>query len=451
MEVFKVRGGNMLHGEINIEGAKNAALAIIPAAIFADGPCTIDNVPEISDVDIMLKVLKYMGAEIERPVKGTVKIDCRNVDPDKLVPACLSRRFRASYYLLGSLLGKYKRANVAMPGGCRFGDRPIDLHIKGFEALGAIVTIEGYEFTCDACGGDCSFTEYQAESAKCSDPLNSVVRVRADELNGNQIYMNVVSVGATINVMLASVMAKGLTVIENAAREPHVVDLANFLNSMGADIRGAGTDIIRIYGVGEMHGSDYSIIPDQIEAGTYMVAVAAAGGDVVIKNVIPKHLETITSLLKDGGVRVSATGDSVRVAADGSRVKAFRVKTRPHPGFPTDMQPQFGALLSTCVGEGKVIESVWETRFQYIDQLRKMGAQVKIDDDTATFTGVPYLTGTRVRADDLRAGAAMVIAGLMAKGETVITNVNLIDRGYANIVEKLTAVGADIKRVEIEE
>ena len=447
MEAFKICGGKKLYGEINISGAKNAAVAIIPAAIYADGPCTIENVPNISDVDIMLKVLIYMGAKVDRPEPGKIVIDCTGVDPDKLVPTCLSRRFRASYYLLGSLLGKYKRASVAMPGGCRFGNRPIDLHVKGFEALGATVIIEEHRHPCEACGLKCDFPEYKEEAEHCSDPDNSVVRVSAERLIGNQVYMNVVSVGATINVMLASVMAEGMTVIENAAREPHVVDLANFLNSMGADIRGAGTDIIRIYGVKEMHGSSYSIIPDQIEAGTYMVAAAAAGGDVVINNVIPKHLETITSLLKDGGVQVTSTGDSVRVVSEGGRVNAFRVKTRPHPGFPTDMQPQFGALLSTCTGEGKVVESVWDTRFQYIEQLRLMGAQIEIEDDTAYISGVPYLTGTRVRADDLRAGAAMVIAGLMAKGETEITNIVLIERGYENIVEKLTAVGADIKRV----
>lgn len=421
MEKFVIRGGNKLHGNINISGAKNAALAIIPAALFAGEECRIENVPDISDVSTMIKILKHLGAEVTSPEPGVLLINSKNVKPVP-VPDEMTRKLRASYYLLGVLLGNFGSACVALPGGCYFGLRPIDQHIKGFEALGATVNTE-----------------------------KAVVCAEADELYGTAIYLDVVSVGATMNVMLSAVKAKGLTVIENAAREPHIVDLANFLNSMGADIRGAGTEVIKIRGVSEMHGCTYSIIPDQIEAGTYMVAAAATGGDVTIDNVIPKHLESITNKLEDCGVTVIEYDESVRIISDGGRSRACRVKTSPHPGFPTDMQPQITTLLCTCNGNSTVVEDVWDNRFKYIDQLRRMGANIIVNGDTALITGVDTLHGAPVEADDLRAGAAMVIAGLMADGETTVGNIKLIDRGYENLVEKLTAVGADISRQKFEE
>lgn len=421
MEKFVIRGGNKLHGNINISGAKNAALAIIPAALFSGEECRIENVPDISDVSTMIKILKHLGAEVTSTEPGVLLINSKNVKPVP-VPDEMTRKLRASYYLLGVLLGNFGSACVALPGGCYFGLRPIDQHIKGFEALGATVSTE-----------------------------KAVVCAQADELYGTAIYLDVVSVGATMNVMLAAVKAKGLTVIENAAREPHIVDLANFLNSMGADIRGAGTEVIKIRGVSEMHGCTYSIIPDQIEAGTYMVAAAATGGDVTIDNVIPKHLESITNKLEDCGVTVIEYDESVRIISEGGRSRACRVKTSPHPGFPTDMQPQITTLLCTCNGNSTVVEDVWDNRFKYIDQLRRMGANIIVNGDTALITGVDTLHGAPVEADDLRAGAAMVIAGLMADGETTVGNIKLIDRGYENLVEKLTAVGADISRQKFEE
>ncbi len=419
---FVICGGNKLNGEIKISGAKNAALAIMPAAIFAKGQCRIENIPDISDVRMMMKTLSLVGAKVERTEDGAILIDSTEVNPDIVIPDKMTRKFRASYYLLGALLGRFGRASVSMPGGCYFGERPIDQHIKGFEALGATVSTE-----------------------------SAVVQANADELMGSSVYMDVVSVGATINVMLAAVGASGLTVIENAAREPHIVDLANFLNSMGADVRGAGTDVIKIRGGKEMHSCTYSIIPDQIEAGTYMVAAAAVGGSVTITDVIPKHLESITSKLEECGVTVIEGDDTVKVVSDIGRVNSCRVKTRPHPGFPTDMQPQMAVLLTTCKGTSYVVESVWDNRFKYIQQLKRMGANVIVDGKSAIITGVEHLNGAPVEADDLRAGAAMVIAGMMAKGTTVVTNVELIDRGYEKIIEKLQAVGVDIKREEIEE
>jgi UDP-N-acetylglucosamine 1-carboxyvinyltransferase len=334
----------------------------------------------------------------------------------------MTRKLRASYYLLGVLLSNYGFASVALPGGCYFGVRPIDQHIKAFEAIGAVVNTD-----------------------------NAVVHVKGEELYGSSIYLDVVSVGATINAMLAAVKAKGLTVIENAAREPHIVDLANFLNSMGADIRGAGTEVIKIRGAENLHGCTYSIIPDQIEAGTYMVAVAAAGGDVIVNNVIPKHLESITNKLEDCGITVIEGDESVRIISDGKRPKACRVKTSPHPGFPTDMQPQFATLLCTCNGTSTVVEDVWDNRFKYVDQLRRMGANIIVNGDTALITGVEKLQAAPVEADDLRAGAAMVIAGLAANGETHVENIKYIDRGYEELIEKLSDVGADIKRVTYDE
>lgn len=416
MERFVIRGGNKLHGKINISGAKNAVLAIIPAAILSDEPCRIENVPKISDVSMMVKILRHIGADIEIPEDGVLLIDTKNVDPSITIPDSMTKKLRASYYLLGALLGTYGKASVAMPGGCYFGVRPIDQHIKGFEALGASVLQE-----------------------------SAIVSVSADGLLGASVYMDVVSVGATVNVMLAAVKAKGLTVIENAAREPHIVDLANFLNSMGADVRGAGTDVIKIRGVEKMHGCTYSVIPDQIEAGTYMAAAAAVGGDVIIDNVIPKHLESITSKLEDCGITVIEGDESVRVISNG-KPNTCRVKTMPHPGFPTDMQPQFAAMLTVAEGTSTIIESVWDNRFKYAEQLRRMGADIMVNGKTEIINGVKSLNGAPVEADDLRAGAAMVIAGLMANGVTTISNIKLIDRGYEQLVEKLTAVGADIKR-----
>ena len=422
MERFIIRGGKKLNGTITIGGAKNAALPIIAAAVFAGEPCRIENVPEISDVRMMIKILRYIGAEVTSPEKGVIVVDSANVRSDVTIPDDMTRKLRASYYLLGVLLSKYGSASVALPGGCYFGVRPIDQHIKAFEALGATVSTD-----------------------------NAIVEVSGNELYGSSIYLDVVSVGATINAMLAAVKAKGLTVIENAAREPHIVDLANFLNSMGADVRGAGTEVIKIRGVSEMHGCSYPIIPDQIEAGTYMVAAAAAGGDVLIDNVIPKHLESISNKLEDCGITVIEGDESVRIISDGGRPRACRVKTSPHPGFPTDMQPQFATLLCKCNGNSTVVEDVWDNRFKYIDQLRRMGANIIVNGDTALISGVEVLQAAPVEADDLRAGAAMVIAGLMAKGETTVDNIKYIDRGYEGIVEKLTAVGADITRVSIAE
>ncbi|MBO5896194.1 MAG: UDP-N-acetylglucosamine 1-carboxyvinyltransferase [Clostridia bacterium] len=422
MERFVIRGGNKLNGKITISGAKNAALPIIAASVFAGEPCRIENVPEISDVRMMGKILRYIGAEVTMPEPGVMVVDSKNVKADITIPDEMTRKLRASYYLLGVLLSKYGCASVALPGGCYFGVRPIDQHIKAFEALGATVSTD-----------------------------NAIVDVKCDELYGSSIYLDVVSVGATINAMLAAVKAKGLTVIENAAREPHIVDLANFLNSMGADVRGAGTEVIKIRGVSEMHGCTYSIIPDQIEAGTYMVAAAATGGDVLIDNVIPKHLESISNKLEDCGVTVIEGDESVRIISEGGRPRACRVKTSPHPGFPTDMQPQFATLLTICDGNSTVVEDVWDNRFKYIDQLRRMGANIIVNGDTALITGVDSLHSAPVEADDLRAGAAMIIAGLIANGETSIGNIKLIDRGYENIVEKLTAVGADIARVSFDE
>ena len=422
MEKFVIRGGNKLNGKINISGAKNAALAIIPAAIFAGEPCRIENVPDISDVKMISKILRHIGAEVTSPEDGVLVIDPTNVKSDITIRDDMTKKLRASYYLLGVLLGQYGSACVALPGGCYFGVRPIDQHIKAFEALGAKVNTD-----------------------------NAVVKVESEELYGSSIYLDVVSVGASINAMLDAVKAKGLSVIENAAREPHIVDLANFLNSMGADVRGAGTEVIKIRGVSQMHGCTYSIIPDQIEAGTYMVAAAAAGGDVVINNVIPKHLESITNKIEDCGITVIEGDESVRIISDGNRPKACRVKTSPHPGFPTDMQPQIATLLCICNGTSTVVEDVWDNRFKYIDQLRRMGANIIVNGDTAVITGVDKLHSAPVEADDLRAGAAMVIAGLIADGETTIENIRLIDRGYEKIIEKLTAVGADIARVNFDE
>ncbi len=415
MEKIIVNGGNRLTGEVEISGAKNAVVAIIPATILAEGVCRIENIPNISDVSAMVKILRSLGAEIKMINKSTLEIDTSCVRKN-VVEHELSKLMRASYYFIGVLLGRFNHARVAMPGGCQFGVRPIDQHIKGFEAIGATVAMEE----------------------------NAMVDVYAETLLGTSVYFDVVSVGATINLMLAAVKAKGLTIIENAAKEPHIVDLANFLNSMGADVRGAGTDVIKIRGVDKLHGCEYAIIPDQIEAGTYMVAAAATQGDVLIKNVIPKHLESITAKLIECGVVVEEYDDSVRVFSD-CRPNHCSVKTQPHPGFPTDMQPQFATLLSVARGNSMVSESVWDNRFRYVEQLLRMGAKITVDGKSSFIEGVDTLKGAPVIANDLRAGAAMVIAGLMATGTTEIEEIHHIQRGYDNIIEKLRSLGADIE------
>lgn len=415
MEKLVIHGGNRLSGEVEISGAKNAAVAIIPAALLCQDVCRIENIPNISDVSCMLKILSNMGASVRMINKHAIEIDTRGVN-SYIVPYEMAKKLRASYYLIGALLGRFCRAKVALPGGCNFGVRPIDLHIKGFELLGATATVE-----------------------------NAMINAYADSLIGSAVYMDKVSVGATINVMLAAVKARGLTIIENAAKEPHIVDLANFLNAMGADVRGAGTDVIKIHGVKELHGCTYSIIPDQIEAGTYMLAAAVTGGDVLIKNVIPKHLESITAKLVECGVKVTEYDEGVRVESNG-KFKHINVKTMPHPGFPTDMQPQMSVLLSIANGTSIVSEGVWDNRFRYADQLMRMGANVQVDGTIAVFQGVTELTGAPVRADDLRAGAAMIIAGLCARGTTEIEDIVYIDRGYENYVEKFRDLGADIYR-----
>ena len=420
MENFVIQGGSELFGEVTVSGAKNAAVAIIPAALLADDVVRIENIPNISDVSLIIQILDRMGAGIKMINKNTIEIDSRSVTCQP-VPYELASHFRASYYLIGTMLGRFKNAEVAMPGGCDFGTRPIDLHIKGFQMLGASVDI-----------------------------VNGMVCARADKLIGASIYMDNVSVGATMNVMLAAVLARGLTVIENAAKEPHIVDLANFLNSMGADVRGAGTDVIKIRGVEKLHGCTYSIIPDQIEAGTYMVAAAACGGDVLVKNVIPKHLESISAKLEEAGAETIEYDDAVRVTRFKSLQKC-NVKTMPHPGFPTDMQPQMAVLLSVAKGTSILSESVWDNRFQYVGQLLRMGADIQVDGKIAVIEGVDRLTGVNVKATDLRAGAAMIIAGLVADGETIVEDIQYIDRGYEDVVEKFSSLGASIRRVVISE
>lgn len=417
LEKYVIKGGSRLTGEVNISGAKNAAMAIIPATILADAPCRIENLPDISDVKALTYILEGMGASVEYLDRHTVEIDPRTVD-SYTVSADIARRIRGSYYFLGALLGRSRKAVVTMPGGCNLGVRPIDQHLKGFGALGC---------------------EYSLD--------NGMIAVSApNDLHGASVYLDIVSVGATMNIILAAVKARGLTVIENAAREPHIVDLANFLNTLGADIRGAGTDTIKIHGVQRLRGAAYSIIPDQIEAGTYMVAAAATGGDVTVKNVTPKHLESISAKLEEMGVCVEEGDDTVRVFCQ-QPLRRCNVKTMPHPGFPTDMQPQITALLSVVNGTSMVNESVYEgNRYKYVDELRRMGAQITVDGKIAIIEGVDHLKGAPVRALDLRAGAAMVIAGLVAKGTTVVEDVRYIERGYENIVEKLVDLGADIYR-----
>ena len=423
MEKYIITGGKPLSGEITIGGAKNAAVAIIPATILARGKCVIENVPEISDVGNLLLILQSLGAEARYLDRNTLEIDTAHVNTTQ-VPDDLARLLRGSYYFLGALLGRFGEANVSMPGGCDFGVRPIDQHIKGFEALGAAVTTDS---------GYIRATSRQSVGGW---------------LVGAHIHFDVVSVGATINVMMAAVTAAGVTIMENAAKEPHIVDLANFLNSMGADIRGAGTDVIKIHGVDILHPSTYSIIPDQIEAGTYMVLAAATRSNLLIKNVIPKHLESVTDKLRAAGAEVEEYDDAVRVIGP-EEIGRLNIKTMPHPGFPTDMQPQLTAMLTRAAGTSTVSEGVWDSRFKYVGELSRMGANIMVDGKIAVIEGVRRLTGAAVRATDLRAGAAMVIAGLMADGTTEITNIEHIERGYERIVEKLVGVGADIRRVTV--
>lgn len=419
MEQYVIKGGNPLYGEVEIGGAKNAALAILAAAIMTDETVTIDNLPNVRDINVLLQAIEEIGAHVERVDIHKVKINgsfIRGVNVDNE----FIRRIRASYYLIGALLGKYKHAEVALPGGCDIGSRPIDLHMKGFRSMGADIDIS-----------------------------HGLVIARAKELKGTHIYMDKVSVGATINIMMAAAMADGKTVIENAAKEPHVVDVANFLNSMGANIRGAGTDVIRIVGVEKLHATEYSVIPDQIEAGTFMFAVAAAGGNVLVKNVIPKHLEATTAKLLEVGCQVEEFDDSVRVISDG-HLKHTQVTTLPYPGFPTDMQPQMAVLLGIAEGTSTVTESIFENRFKYVDELTRMGADIKVESNIAIISGVKRYTGARVNAPDLRAGAALVIAGLAAEGITVVDDIYYIQRGYEALEEKLTKIGAKIARVEDE-
>ena len=422
MEKYIINGGNKLEGTVEISGAKNAAVAIIPAALMVKGVCRLENLPQISDTDTLLRILNYMGASIRTINRSTVEIDCTDVRIDSLPDDiwALTRRIRASYYLIGAMLGRFGAACSTMPGGCNFGVRPIDQHIKGFTALGADVRVEG------------GFIQARANNG---------------HLEGARIYLDKVSVGATINIIIAAATAEGRTIIENVAREPHIVDLANFLNSMGADIRGAGTDVIKIRGVRQLHGGTYALIPDQIEAGTYMAAVAAAGGCVKVANVIPKHLDCISSKLREMNVEIEEGDDFVVVRREGD-LRHTNIKTMPYPGFPTDMQPQIGAVLCTAGGLSILTEGVWDNRYKYIEELRKMGAQVQVDGRTAFIQGVDRLSGATVRACDLRGGAAVVIAGLAAHGVTRVEDIQYIERGYQNIVGKLQALGADIRCVD---
>ena len=419
MEKYVINGGKPLQGEVDISGAKNAAVAIIPAALMVDGVCRIENMPQISDTDMLLTILSQLGAKVRVLCPGTIEIDSRNVRFCD-APFELMRKIRASYYLIGAMLGRFGSAKTTMPGGCNFGVRPIDQHIKGMTALGAEVDVRN------------GFVYAEVPDGK---------------LHGAKIYLDEVSGGATMNIILAATMASGRTIIENAAREPHIVDLANFLNSMGADIRGAGTDTIKVNGVERLHGGSYSIIPDQIEAGTYMVAAAATGGEVLVKNVIPKHLDCISAKLRETGTIVQEYEDSVLVKGNG-HLRRANVKTLPYPGFPTDMQPQMGALLCMANGTSVITEGIYDNRFKYVNELRKMGADIQVDGRIAIFEGGAQLTGAPVMACDLRAGAAMVIAGLCANGVTEIEDIHFIERGYENFVGKLRALGADITIAE---
>ncbi len=417
MEKLVITGQTHLKGEVSISGAKNAAIAILPATLLIDGVCTIDNLPNISDVKMSCKILEGLGAKITWNNPNEITIDTRNIS-ETAASEELTRKFRASYYIIGSMLGRKGEISVGMPGGCQLGARPIDQHIKGFEALGAKV-----------------------------DTSQGKISAKAKKLVGTSIYMDVVSVGATINVMLAAVLAEGTTIIDNAAKEPHIVDVANFLNTMGADIRGAGTDMIKINGVKKLTGnSTYSVVPDQIEAGTFMLAAVATQGDILIKNCITKHLECLTAKILEMGGTVEDFGDSIRVKCN-KRPNKATIKTLPYPGFPTDLQPQMGVALALADGTSRIIESIWESRFQYTDELNKMGAKITAQGKTAFFEGVKKLYGAPVYSTDLRAGAALVIAGIAAEGKTEVYNLEHIDRGYENIEEKFRKLGAKIERV----
>lgn len=417
MEKLVVTGPTPLKGEVIINGAKNAAVAILPATLLIDGTCTIENLPNISDVKISCEILEKLGAKINWIDKHTITVDSRNIITTQ-APLDLTRKFRASYYIIGAMLSRMGEVEVGMPGGCKLGARPIDQHIKGFEALGAEVTVE-----------------------------KGTIHAKANNLTGNSVYMDIVSVGATINVMLSAVLAKGTTVIDNTAKEPHIVDVANFLNTMGADIRGAGTDVIKINGVEKLHGNaTYSVVPDQIEAGTFMLAAVASKGDLYLKNCITKHLESITAKILEVGGKVEDYGDSIRVYCD-QRPKKASIKTLPYPGFPTDLQPQMGVVLSLADGTSTINESIWESRFQYTDELNKMGAKITAQGKSAFFEGVEKLYGAPVYSTDLRAGAALIIAGVAAEGITEIYNLEHIDRGYEDIEGRFRAIGANIKRV----
>ena len=416
LDKFIIEGGKTLKGNISISGAKNAAVALIPAAIMADDDiCTLDNLPDIDDVRVLVNIIEQLGGKVHTPDRNTVSISSGDITSYQGTSDEV-KKMRASYYLLGALLGKFKRAEVIYPGGCNIGVRPIDQHIKGFQALGAKVATE-----------------------------HGIIKVYADRLIGNSIYLDVVSVGATINIMLAACKAEGLTVIENAAKEPHVVDVANFLNCMGANIRGAGTDVIKVRGVEKLKGCTYSAIPDQIEAGTFMIAAAVTGGDVTIENVIPKHLESITAKLVEMGVQITENPDSIRVQGTGE-LNGINLKTLPYPGFPTDLQQPMSAMLSVANGRSIITESIYEGRFKHVDELKRMGANIKVEGRIAVIDGIEKLSGAPVCASDLRAGAALVIAGLVADGDTEIIGIKHIDRGYENIEMKLNSLGANIKR-----
>lgn len=416
MEKFIINGGRPLKGEVQISGAKNAAVAILPATILAAGKCVIENLPNISDVAASVRILHEMGAVVRMLDATTLEIDTSRL-VTAAVPEDLSRQMRASYYFLGALLGRFGEGTVAMPGGCDLGPRPIDQHLKAFSALGAT---EGVE--------------------------HGMISVKANRLDGAHVFFDTVSVGATINAMLGSVMAQGMTVLENVAKEPHIVDVANFLNTMGADVRGAGTDVIKIRGASRMHGGTYSIIPDQIEAGTYMTAAALTGGNVLVKNIIPKHLEPITAKLERAGAMVEEYDEAVRVTRSGA-VQPTNIKTMPHPGFPTDMQPLMTVLLSVAEGTSIVTESIWENRFRYVDELLRMGANIQVDGRVAVVEGVRELLCAPVRASDLRAGAALVVAAMHARGQSEVEDIIHIERGYEDIVDKFRAIGGDIRRV----
>ena len=420
MDQYVIRGGNPLVGEVEIAGAKNAALPIISAAIMANEPVTLENLPDVNDINVLLESIEKIGARVERLDRHTVRINGATIR-DFSVDYEYIKKIRASYYLLGALLGKYRSAEVPLPGGCNIGSRPIDQHLKGFRAIGADVTIS-----------------------------HGTIFARAAHMHGAHIFMDIVSVGATINIMMAASRADGRTIIENAAKEPHVVDAANFLNSMGANIKGAGTDVIRIVGVPSFHGCTYSIVPDMIEAGTYMCAAAATKGDIVIKNIIPKHLDSISAKLTEIGCQIEEFDDSVRVVAS-RRLSRTHVKTQPYPGFPTDMQPQIGVVLSLSSGTSIVTESIFENRFKYVDELARMGANIKVEGNTSIIDGVPQLTGARITSPDLRAGAALVIAALAAEGCTVIDDIVYIQRGYEDFEGKLRSLGAEIEKVSSEE